>query len=229
METRILLGEIEADVILKDIKNVHLSVYPPNGHVRISAPERMSVDNVRAYAVTKLDWIKKQQRKLRSQERVTPRDYVSGESHFVWGKRYRLRVLDSPHPGVVIRARHLELRARDGSSQQRREEIVESWLRQQLKATIPSLIGKWEPRLGVTVSKFFVQRMKTKWGSCSTSSGWIRLNTELAKKPVECLEYILVHEMVHLIEPSHNPRFVSLMNEFFPKWNFIEMSLAGCL
>ncbi|MHB8636736.1 MAG: M48 family metallopeptidase [Fimbriimonadaceae bacterium] len=220
METRIHLGEIEADVVLKNIKNVHLSVYPPNGHVRISAPERMTVDNVRAYAITKLDWIKQQQRKLRSQERVTPREYVSGESHFVWGKRYRLRVLDSPHPGVVIRARHLELRARNGSSTERREEIVERWLREQLKAAIPSLIGTWEPRLGVKVSMFFVQRMKTKWGSCSTSSGRIRLNTELAKKPVECLEYILVHEMVHLIEPSHNPRFVSLMNEFFPKWKF---------
>jgi predicted metal-dependent hydrolase len=221
METTIQLGEITADVVMKDIKNVHLSVYPPNGHVRISAPVRMSLDNVRAYAVTKLDWIKSQQIKLRSQERVTPREFVNGESHFLWGQRYLLRVIESPGAGQVeLRGRRIELHVRPTTTLERRQEIVEGWLRQQLKTTIPTLIAKWEPKLGVTVRGFHVQRMKTKWGSCNTDRGSIRLNTELAKKPVECLEYIVVHEMVHLLERSHNERFVRLIEQAMPKWKF---------
>ncbi len=184
MEAQITLGEIVADVVLKDIKNVHLSVYPPNGHVRISAPEKMNLDTIRAYAVTKLDWIKAQQRKLQSQERVTPREYVTGESHYVWGKRYLLRIAEANEsPKVVLRARHLELTTRPGSSKERREEVFETWLRQELKSELPGLIWKWEPKIGVTVAQFHVQRMKTKWGSCSAQRGAIRLNTELAKKP----------------------------------------------
>lgn len=221
METTIKLGEITADVVMKDIKNVHLSVYPPTGHVRISAPVRMSLDNVRAYAVTKLEWIKAQQTKLRSQERVMPRDYVSGESHFLWGKRYLLKVVETEAPPTVtLRGRHLELLIRPGTTTERRGEIVEAWLRSQLKAAIPSMIQKWQPKLGVEVQQFHVQRMKTKWGSCSPDRHAIRLNTELAKKPIECLEYIVVHEMVHLLEPTHNSRFVSLMGDFMPKWKF---------
>lgn len=221
METTIKLGEITADVVTKDIKNVHLSVYPPNGHVRISAPIRMSLDNVRAYAVTKLEWIKAQQVKLRSQERVMPRDYVSGESHFLWGKRYLLKVVEAEAPPLVtLRGRTLELRVRPGTTVERRGEIIEAWLRSQLKAAIPSIIQKWQPKLRVEVRQFHVQRMKTKWGSCSPDRHAIRLNTELAKKPIECLEYIVVHEMVHLLEPTHNARFVALMNEHMPKWKF---------
>lgn len=221
MVTTIQLGDLVADVILKDIKNVHLSVYPPNGHVQISAPARMSLDNIRAYAVTRLDWIKAQQIKLRSQERTLQRDYTTGESHYLWGKRYLLRVIEADStPHVCIRGRTLELRGRHGSSPELRGEILEGWLRTQLKEVVPTLITKWEPRLGVTVSRFHVQRMKTKWGSCNPNGHTIRLNTELAKKPIECLEYIVVHEMVHLIEPSHNRLFVALMNEHFPKWNF---------
>lgn len=221
MEAQITLGDIVADVILKDIKNVHLSVYPPNGHVRISAPERMTIDNVRAYAVTKLNWIKQQQKKLRSQERITPREYIDGESHYVWGKRYRLRIVEgtsSPH--VRVRARHIDLHIYPGMPTEKREELLEGWLRLQLKAAVPALIAKWEPRLEVVVCNFYVQRMKTKWGSCSPVKGNIRLNTELAKKPVECLEYIVVHEMVHLLERSHNDRFVALMTSNMPKWKF---------
>jgi predicted metal-dependent hydrolase len=221
MADQILLGDIVADVTLKDIKNVHLSVYPPNGHVRISAPLRMSLDNIRAYVVTKLGWIKAQQLKLRGQERITPREYVTGESHYLWGKRYLLRVIEADTPsGVSLRGRRMELRIRAGSTAERRSEIVEAWLRSRLKAEIPKLIEKWEPRLGVEVRQFHVQRMKTKWGSCSPDRQAIRLNTELAKKPIECLEYIVVHEMVHLLEPTHNGRFVNLMNEHMPKWKF---------
>ncbi|ARU41201.1 metal-dependent hydrolase [Armatimonadetes bacterium Uphvl-Ar1] len=226
MEAQITLGDIVADVILKDIKNVHLSVYPPNGHVRISAPERMSIDNVRAYAVSKLRWIKQQQKKLQSQERITPREYVNGESHYLWGKRYLLHVFETATtPHVVLRARHLELHVRPDSTVEKRAELLETWLRQQLKSAVPKLIAKWEPKIGVEVANFYVQRMKTKWGSCSHEKGNIRLNTELAKKPVECLEYIVVHEMVHLIERSHNERFINLMNENMPKWKFYREEL----
>jgi predicted metal-dependent hydrolase len=221
MEAQITLGEIVADVILKDIKNVHLSVYPPNGHVRISAPERMSIDTVRAYAVSKLGWIKQQRKKLQDQERITPRDYVNGESHYLWGKRHLLRVVETATtPHVVVRARHLELHVRPGSTVESRRDLLEGWLRARLKIAIQELVAKWEPRIGVTVSHCYVQRMKTRWGSCINEKGNIRINTELAKKPVECLEYIVVHEMIHLLERSHNGRFVCLMNEFLPKWKF---------
>jgi predicted metal-dependent hydrolase len=221
MPTQLILGDIVADVLLKDIKNVHLSVYPPSGHVRISAPEGMSLENIRAYAVSKIGWIRQQQSKLREQERTTPREYVDGESHYIWGKRYRLKVLESnDEVGVSIRGSILELRIRPGTNISRREELYESWLRAQLKPVIVQLIEKWEPKLGVSLEAFHVRRMKTKWGSCSPSRRAIRLNTELAKKPIECLEYIVVHEMVHLLEPSHNQRFHRLMNEHFPKWQF---------
>lgn len=222
METTIQLGEITADVVTKDIKNVHLSVYPPNGRVRISAPSRMSLDHIRAYAVTRLDWIKAQQMKLRSQERTPIRDYVTGESHFLWGKRYLLSVVETEdNPPLVVRTgSRLILRIRSGASVDRREEIVEAWLRNQLRAAIPDLIEKWESKLGVKVEKFHVQRMRTKWGSCSPHRSAIRLNTELAKKPLECLEYIIAHEMIHLLEPTHNARFVHLMDYHMPKWRF---------
>jgi len=221
MATQIILGDIVADIVLKDIKNVHLSVYPPNGHVRISAPERMTIDNIRAYAVTKLDWIKRQQTKLRSQERISPREYIDGESHYVWGKRYLLKVIEADGvPRLRVRARHLDLYVRPGTSKDKREEIMEEWLRANLKKAALPLIQAWESRLGVSVTRFYVHRMKTKWGSCSPGAGNIRLNSELAKKPIECLEYIVVHEMMHLLEPSHNARFVVLMNEHMPKWKF---------
>lgn len=221
MQTQLILGDIVADVLLKDIKNVHLSVYPPSGHVRISAPDGMSLENIRAYALSKLDWIRRQQTKLREQERITPREYVDGESHYVWGKRYRLRVVESyDSVGVTLRGSSLILKVRPGTDAVRREELVETWLRAQLKPVIAELISKWEPKLGVTLQNFHVQRMKTKWGSCSPSRRAIRVNSELAKKPVECLEYIVVHELMHLIEPSHNSRFIRLMDENFPKWKF---------
>lgn len=226
MEAQIILGDIVADVILKDIKNVHLSVYPPNGRVRISAPERMSIDTIRAYAVSKLRWIKQQQKKLQAQERVSPREYIDGESHYLWGKRYRMRVIETTsRPHVVVRARHLELYVRPHSTTEKRRELFESWLRHQLKLVVPKLIDKWEPKIGVRVSGVHVRRMKTKWGSCNYEKCSIRLNTELAKKPVECLEYIIVHEMIHILEPSHNTRFQELLSQHLPKWKFMRVEL----
>jgi predicted metal-dependent hydrolase len=219
MTLRIELGDITVDVVLKDIKNVHLSVYPPMGRVRISAPERMSLDKIRVFAISKLDWIKQQQTKLRAQERETPRDYLDRESHYVWGKRYLLTVTESDEPPAIeLKHRRMLLRVRPGTGEDKRRELVEEWYRERLKEAVPPLLARWQPLLGVEVERWFVQRMKTKWGSCNHRSRTIRLNTELAKKPPECLEYIVVHELVHLLEPTHNARFVSLMDRSMPKW-----------
>jgi predicted metal-dependent hydrolase len=221
MLSQITLGDIAVDVVLKDIKNLHLSVHPPTGRVRISAPKRMRVDSIRVFAISKLDWIKQQQTKLREQERETPRDYVERESHYVWGKRYLLSVSEGDEPpSVQVKHGRMLLRVRPRTDENRREALVEEWYRDQLKETVPPLLARWQPLLDVRVERFFVQRMKTKWGSCNHKARTIRLNTELAKKPVECLEYIAVHELVHLLEATHSARFVALMDQFMPKWQF---------
>lgn len=226
MVTQIELGDIKVDVVLKDIKNIHLSVYPPTGRVRISAPARMSLDTIRVFAISKLDWIKQQQQKLQAQEREAPREYLELESHYVWGKRYLLRVIESNEASSVeLSHRYMLLRVRPGADETKKQAVVEEWYRAQLKQAVPPLIAKWEWLLGVKVQRFFVQRMKTKWGSCNPRAGNIRLNTDLAKKPKECLEYIIVHEMVHLLEPTHNARFVALMDQFMPKWQFFREEL----
>ena len=221
MGTTIYLGNIAVDVVLKDIKNVHLSVYPPLGKVRISAPSRMKVDTIRLYAISKLDWIKQQQKKLREQERETPREFLGRESHYVWGKRYLLEVVEKDSaPTIKLMHSKIRLQVRSGSDEDKKQEILDAWYRDQLKAAIPPLVAKWEPLLNVRVNGFIVRRMKTKWGSCSPGLRTIRINTELAKKPPDCLEYITVHEMIHLLEPTHNNRFVALMNKFMPTWQF---------
>ena len=221
MGTQIRLGDIAVDVVLKDIKNVHLSVHPPTGKVRISAPLRLSLDAIHVFAISKLGWIKQQQRKLRDQERETRREYLDRESHYVCGHRYLLQVTETDEPPhVELKHSKMLLRVRPGASEEKKQAIVEAWYREQLKQAVPSLIEKWEPIIDVKVKRFFVQRMKTKWGSCSPVTSGIRLNTELAKKPRECLEYIVVHEMVHLLESTHNSHFVALMDQFMPKWQF---------
>jgi predicted metal-dependent hydrolase len=219
MQTQIQLGDIAVDVVRKDIKNVHLSVHPPSGRVRVAAPRRMSLDTVRVFAISKLPWIRRQQQKLQEQERETPREYLDRESHFVWGKRYLMKVIEVEQPpSVELSHGRMILRVRRGTDASKRQEILEEWLRQQLRNAVPPLIEKWERLMGVGVRRFFIQRMKTKWGSCNHRAGSIRLNTDLARKPRECLEYIVVHEMVHLLEPTHNTCFTSLMDQFFPKW-----------
>jgi predicted metal-dependent hydrolase len=226
MVTRLRLGDIAVDVVLKDIKNVHLSVYPPTGRVRISAPSRMSLDTIRVFAISKLGWIKQQQWKLREQERETPREYLDRESHHVWGKRYLLKVIerDAP-PEVELKHNKMLLQLRPATDEGKRQVVLDQWYRRQLKEAALPLIAKWEPLLGVKVQKLFVQQMKTRWGSHNPASASIRLNTDLAKKPCECLEYIVVHEMVHLLEPTHNKRFVTLMDRFMPKWQFYRQVL----
>ena len=219
MVTQIELGGIVLHVVKKDIQNVHLSVYPPSGKVRISAPLRMNTDTIRVFAISKLGWIRQQQQKLRAQERETPREYLDRESHYVWGRRYLLKVVEADAaPSVQIQHGTLLLRVRPGADEATREAVVAGWYRQLLKRAVPPLIEAWEPLLSVTVKGFFVQQMKTRWGSSNPDARTIRLNTELAKKPRECLEYIVVHEMIHLLESTHNARFTDLLNRFMPQW-----------
>lgn len=215
----IQLGDLHIEVVRKSIKHVHLSVHPPLGQVKMSAPERMQLDTLRAYAISRLLWIRQQQRKISEQEREAPRDYVDRESHYLWGKRYLLTVLEQDVPPQVLKKTNaLVLRVRPGSSVKNRADVMAGWYREQLRTVLPALIKKWEPVIGVKIERCFIQHMKTRWGSCNPSAATIRLNTELAKKPKECLEYILAHEMVHMLEPSHNERFVSLMNLVMPDW-----------
>jgi len=219
MTTQIQLGGMAVDVVRKDIKNVHLSVQPPTGRVTIAAPAHLSLDTIRVFAITKLAWIRKQQANLQEQEREAPREFLDRESHYLWGKRYLLKVseIDQP-PTIELKHNRMLLHVRPGTSQDKCHDIVEEWYRLQLKQAALPLIAKWEPRLGVKAERCYVQRMKTKWGSCNHHARTIRLNTDLAKKPPECLEYLVVHELVHLLEPTHNASFIALMNQFMPKW-----------
>ena len=219
MTKQIELGNIPVDVVLKDIKNVHLSVYPPTGRVRISAPSRMKLDTIRVYAISKLDWIKRQQKKIQGQERETPREYVERESHLVWGKQYLLKLnVVKTKPSVELKHGHLVMNVRAKSSKVYKRELLDTWYREQLNKEVQPLIAKWESNIGVKVNRLFIQRMKTKWGSCNFRKQTIRLNTDLARKPIHCLEYVVIHELVHILEPSHNSRFVTLIERFVPQW-----------
>ena len=215
----LLLGEIAVDVVLKDIKNIHLSVHPPLGKVRIAAPLRMDLDTIRVFAITKLAWIKNQQKKLREQERETPREYLDRESHYVWGKRYLLKLVEkNAAPAVELKHKKMILQLRPAASHEKKQEVLDAWCREQLKAALPPLLSKWEKIVGVKAGKVFVQKMKTRWGSCNPAASNIRLNTDLAKKPMQCLEYIVAHELTHLLERHHNDRFIALMDAHMPQW-----------
>jgi predicted metal-dependent hydrolase len=215
-------------VVLKDIKNIHLSVYPPTGRVRISAPTRTSIDTIRVFAISKLGWIRQQQSRFQRQERESPREYLDRESHYVWGKRYLLKlVYENAAPDVELKHRRMCLRVRPGTTDERKQAVLDEWYREQLKKAVPPLIAKWEPIMGVKVGRVFVQQMKTKWGSCNTNSGNIRLNTDLARKPRECLEYIVVHEMAHLLVRHHNDRFIGLMDQYMPNWKLLRQTLGN--
>lgn len=216
---QIQLGEMPVDVVRKDIKNVHLSVHPPSGRVTIAAPAHMSLDSIRVFAITKLGWIRREQKKMREQEREAPREFLERESHYVWGKRYLLHVTEAEaSPVIQLRHKRILLQVRPGTSREKCQELVEEWYRHQIREAVSPLIERWEKRLDVKVEKIFVQRMKTKWGSCNHDARTIRLNTDLAKKPPECLEYIVIHELMHLLEPTHNARFQSLMDHHHPQW-----------
>ena len=214
------------DVLHKDIKNIHLSVYPPTGAVRISAPLRMDLDTIRVFALSELEWIRKQQKKLREQEREAPREYLDRESHYFWGKRYLLKVVEKDSvPSVNLKHSEMVLQVRPGADEDKRDAVLSEWYRSQLKEAISPLVLKWEKRIGVNTARIIVQKMKTKWGGCNPESGIIRINLELIKKPIECLEYIVVHELAHLIEATHNGRFIALMDQYLPKWKFYREEL----
>jgi predicted metal-dependent hydrolase len=220
------VGGMTVDVVFKNIKNVHLSVHPPTGRVRISAPTRMNLDTIRVYAISKVNWIKKHQEKFRQQERETHREYLDRESHHVWGKRYLLKVQEENRPpSVELKHNQMFLTVRPGAVMEKREAIVTVWYRDLVREAVIPLVSKWEPVLSVNAGSIIVRRMRTRWGSCTPTRRTIRLNTELAKKPRECLEFVLVHEMIHLLEPSHNATFISLMDKFMPQWRHIRAEL----
>ena len=223
---QIILGDMSIDVVQKEIKNVHLSVYPPSGRVRISAPLRMDMDTIRVFAISKLGWIKKQQIKLCEQERETPREYINRESHYYLGKRYLLKVIEhKASPKVVLKHNTIELYLRENTSLDKRRAVLENWYRQRLKEIVPDYLVKWEKIMKVKVEEFGIKKMKTRWGTCNQEAGRIWLNLELAKKPTPCIEYVIVHEMVHLLEKKHNETFIAYMDKFLPKWRFYKEEL----
>lgn len=216
----ITVSDIPVEIVRKDIKNLHLGVYPPEGCVRISVPNHMTDENVRLAVVSRLSWIKKQQEEFRKQPRQSEREYVSGESHFVEGRRYLLDVAvrSAKHELILKSNAKMVLHVRPNTSKENRALVVANWYRQRLKNRIPKLLDKWQPIVGKQVNDWRVKKMKTKWGSCNIAAKRIWINLELAKKSPECLEYILVHELVHLHERHHNENFKSLMDRFLPNW-----------
>lgn len=220
------LGDITVDVELKDIKNIHLSVYPPAGKVRIAAPLRFDLETIRMYAISKLGWIRKQQEKIRSQQREAQREYISRESHYYLGKRYLLKVVPTDaRQYAEIKHNHILLHIRPGTTAEQKQTILQEWYRERLKEIVPKYIAKWEETMQVKVAGFGIKKMKTKWGTCNREDSRIWINLELAKKPLECLEYIVVHEMVHLLERNHNNNFVAHMDKFLPRWKHIKEEL----
>ena len=219
MSETIQLGKLSILVTRKDIKNVHLSVYPPNGRVTLVAPIATRLDVARAYAISRLGWIRQQQEKLKNQARETPRRFIERESHYLWGRRHLLSVTyRDAKPTVSLDHKRITLTVRPGSDSGKRAEVIHDWHKSLLHAVVPALLKKWQPKLKVRVTGYFLQRMKTKWGGCNHRAGHIRLNTELVKKPKDLLEYVIVHEMVHLIEPRHSERFISILEKHCPTW-----------
>ena len=219
MSETIQLGELSIRVTKKDIKHVHLSVHPPDGRVTLVAPKVTRLEVARAYAISKLGWIRNQQEKLAKQARETRRQFIERESHYLWGRRHLLSVAyRNAKPSVSLDHKRITLTVRGGSDAIKRAEVIHEWHKSLLHAVVPSLIRKWEPKLKVKVTGYFLQRMKTKWGSCNHKAGHIRLNTELVKKPKDLLEYVIVHEMVHLLEPTHSEQFMETLGKHYPTW-----------
>jgi predicted metal-dependent hydrolase len=223
------VGGLTVDVIRKPIRNLHLGVYPPNGRVRVAAPLAISDDAVRLAVVNKLGWIRRQRAKFKDQPRESRRELVGGESHYFLGRRYRLQVMEHVGPGSVeLHGKTaLHLYVRPGSDVVTRDKVLQRWYREQLKKLVPRLIAKWQPAIGVRAAEWRIKRMRTKWGACSIEARRIWLNSELAKKPPRCLEYIIVHELVHLLEPHHGERFTALMDRYMPNWPAIRAQLAN--
>lgn len=220
------VSNIPVKVIRKSVKNMQLAVYPPEGEVRITAPDHYTEDNIRLAVVSRLQWIHKQREQFITQARQTDREMVSGETHYLWGQAYELKVTyqQGKHT-IILNGRYLELSVRPNTSVDNRERVLSEFYRQQIKARIPELLDTWQSKLGVQANGWGIRRMKTKWGSCNTRDKRIWLNLELAKKPLPCLEYVVVHELAHLLEGSHNHRFVAVLDEFLPTWQALRKLL----
>jgi predicted metal-dependent hydrolase len=225
---QITIGQLVIDVVKKDIKNIHLGVYPPDGNIRIATPLKVNDDRVRLFAISKLPWIKKQQAKFQAQSRQSPREFISGESHYFQGRRYLLNVIyHQSSPKVIIKNNtNIHLFVRENSTLEQRKKVMTEWYRQQLKEQIPTLLDKWQSITGLTANDWGIKQMKTKWGSCNITDKRIWLNLELAKKPQHCLEYVIVHELVHLLERNHNERFIAYMDKFMPQWTMYKEELS---
>jgi len=227
---RITVSGITVEVVRKAIKNLHLGVYPPHGRVRVAAPLAVSDDAVKLAVITRLSWIKRQKAKFDAQPRQSQREMVNGESHYFLGQRYRLNVIEHNGAGkVVLRNKAaIDIYVRQGSDAEMREKVLQRWYREQLKALVPPLLEKWQQALGVQAADWGIKKMKTKWGGCTVEARRIWLNLELAKKPIQHIEYILVHELMHLLERHHNDRFTALMTQFMPHWrhNMEELNRA---
>jgi len=218
MVHEIVIGGVSIDVLFKDIKNVHLSVYPPTGRVRVSAPVHMTIESIRLFAAAKIGWIRRHQGNVRSQARESPREYIERESHRVWGNRYLLRIREAARAEVALGHHTLELSVPKGSNADDRRRIVDEWYRAELRERAGPLLDKWAKQLGVSFSGFTIQRMKTKWGSSSPDRHMVRLNLELAKFPPGCLDYVALHEIAHFVVPNHNERFRSILDSNMPGW-----------
>ena len=218
-EEFIAVGDLNIPVRRKAIKHIHIAVYPPDGSVCISAPVDKRSEIIRAFALTRLGWIKARQAEFLAQSRQGELDFITRESHYLWGRRYLLVVEeDESGPDIAVMPRQIVLTVRPGSDRACRERIMHDWHKTLLRRELSPLIGQWEKTLGVTVNAFFVQKMKTKWGSCTPARGYVRFNTELVKKPKDLLEYVVVHELCHLLEPKHNERYFTLLAQYFPRW-----------
>lgn len=217
--TELQIGDLLIDVVYKDIKNIHLSVHPPTGRVRISAPYRIKLDTLRVFAISKINWIRKQQERLKNQERETKREFINRESHYYLGKRYLLEIKESnTKPKINLNHNTIEMYVKPNTTRDERERILNQWYREELRLKVAEFIEKWENRMGLKIKEFRIKKMKTRWGTCNIRERRIWFNLELAKKPINCIEYIVVHEMVHLFEKRHNERFKSLMDYYLPMW-----------
>lgn len=220
------LGDVSIEIHYKNIKNVHLSVHPPNGRVTLSSPLLMEYEALRLFCISKIRWIRNQQKKLLNQRREAPREYVNKESHYFLGHRYLLNIKENIDKiGIVLKKTTIDLYIRPNSTRDQRDEMLQIWYREQLRKVVSPLIAKYEKKMHIKVEKILVRKMKTKWGSCKPESKEIILNTELAKKPIESIEYILVHEMTHILERGHNEKFISILNKYLPNWEHVRTEL----
>jgi len=220
------IGTIEVEVVKKNIKNIHLAVYPPNGKVRLAAPAEVNDETLRLFTISKLVWIKRQQKKFNLQDRQTERKYVNRETHYFLGKKYLLKVMENSKTAkVAITKNTIVLSVKPAATQLQKQSLINEWYRAELKKLVPAIVDKWEKQMGVQVEEWSVKQMKTKWGTCNIKAKRIWLNLELAKKPVKCLDYIIAHEMIHLLERHHNDLFLAYMNKFVPNWRQIKNEL----